>query len=279
VPDWSALAAEAAAAIAARTGVQRHDVAVVLGSGWGVAADNLGDAVAEMPWTDLPGFVAPVAPGHAGLVRSTVLDQARLLVFLGRTHLFEGHGPGPVAAAVRTAAAAGATSAVLTNASGSLRPDWNPGTGVVISDHVNLTGRSPVQGARFVDLTDCWSGRLRRAAMRRDPSLVEGVYAMMSGPSVQTRAETAMLRTVGADLVGMSTVIEAIAAREAGLELLGLSATTTVEGTGEALDPDQVVAIGEATARRLGPLIADVLREESHLMSRPRMSQTEVGPA
>jgi purine-nucleoside phosphorylase len=279
VPDWSALAAEAAAAIAARTGVQRHDALVVLGSGWGIAAENLGATVAELPWAVLPGFVPPVAPGHAGLVRSTVLDGARLLVFLGRSHLFEGHGPGPVAAAVRTAAAAGCTVAVLTNASGSLRPDWPPGTGVLISDHLNLTASSPLHGARFVDLTDCWSARLRHAAKRRDGSLVDGVYAMMSGPSVQTVAETAMLRKVGADLVGMSTVIEAIAAREVGLELLGLSATTTVEGTGEALDPDQVVAVGAATARRLAPLIADLLRDETNVM-RPRTTpQTEVGPA
>ncbi|MDQ1626229.1 MAG: purine-nucleoside phosphorylase [Actinomycetota bacterium] len=279
MPDWSALAADAAAAIAERTGVPRHDAVVVLGSGWGVAAENLGGTVAELPWSELPGFVPPVAPGHAGLVRSTVLGGARLLVFLGRTHLFEGHGPGPVAAAVRTAAAAGCTVAVLTNASGSLRPDWAPGTGVVISDHLNLTGRSPLQGARFVDLTDCWNGRLRQAAMRQDRSLVEGVYAMMTGPSVQTLAETAMVRTLGADLIGMSTVIEAIAAREVGLKLLGLSATTTVEGTGEALDPDQVVAVGAATARRLGPLLAHLLSDETNV-PRPRTTpQTEVGPA
>jgi purine-nucleoside phosphorylase len=263
VPDWYALAADAAAAVADRTGVPRHTAAVVLGSGWSVAADQLGRLVAEVRTTELPGFLAPVAPGHPGLLRSYDLNGIPVLAFLGRTHLFEGHGPGPVAHAVRTAAAAGATVAVLTNASGSLHPEWSPGTGVLISGHLNLSGVSPLVGARFVDLTDCWSPRLRALAQTDNTSLIEGTYAMMSGPSVQTAAETRMLRVMGADLIGMSTVLEAIAARDVGLELLGISATTTIEGSGEALDPEAVVAVGEATARRLGPVIADVLRAGS----------------
>jgi purine-nucleoside phosphorylase len=263
VRDWSASAAEAAAAVAHRSGVPRHEAAVVLGSGWSVAADHLGRLVAEVRTSDLPGFVPPAAPGHAGLLRSYDLDGLPVLAFLGRTHLFEGHRPGAVAHAVRTSAAAGCGVAVLTNASGSLRPDWAPGTGVLIADHVNLSGVSPLVGPQFVDLTDCWSPRLRSLARAEDPALVEGTYAMMSGPSVQTGAETRMLRVMGADLVGMSTVLEAIAARGVGLEVLGISATTTVEGSGEALDPDAVVAVGEATARRLAPVIASVLRAES----------------
>ncbi len=261
--DWSALAAEAAAAFADRSGVPRHAAAVVLGSGWSVAADALGRLVAEVRTSDLPGFVPPAAPGHPGLLRSYDLDGIPLLAFLGRTHLFEGHGPGAVAHAVRTAAAAGSRVVVLTNASGSLRPDWAPGTGVLIADHVNLSGVSPLVGAHFVDLTDCWSPRLRSLARAESPALLEGTYAMMSGPSVQTGAETRMLRVMGADLVGMSTVLEAIAARGVGLEVLGISATTTIEGSGEALDPDAVVAVGEATARRLAPVIANVLRADS----------------
>jgi purine-nucleoside phosphorylase len=153
--------------------------------------------------------------------------------------------------------------AVLTNASGSLRPEWAPGTGVLIAGHLNLSWVSPLVGARFVDLTDCWSPRLRALAHDETASLVEGTYAMMTGPSVQTAAETRMLRVMGADLIGMSTVLEAIAARDVGLELLGVSATTTIEGSGEALDPDAVVAVGEATARRLAPVIANVLRAGS----------------
>ncbi len=250
----------AATALAERTGVAHHDAVVVLGSGWDAAADVLGTVVAELPVTDLPGFLAPVAPGHRGLVRSTDLDGTALLIMLGRTHLFEGHGPGPVVHGLRVAAAVGARVAVLTNASGGLRPDWEPGTVAVVRDHLNLTGTSPLVGPEFVDLTDAWSPRLRAIARAADPALVEGVYAGMRGPSIQTLAETRMLQTIGADLVGMSTVLEAIAARAAGLELLGLSAVTTREGTGELLDPDVVVAVADAAVRRVSGVLVDVLR-------------------
>lgn len=249
----------AAAKLAERTGVARHDAVVVFGSGWDDAAEALGTPVAEVAVAELPGFLAPVAPGHLGLVRSYDLDGLAVLAYLGRTHLYEGHGPGPVAHPVRVAAAAGARVAVLTNASGGLRDDWPPGTGALIADHLNLTFVSPLSGADFVDLTDAWSPRLRAVARQADPTLVEGVYAQLRGPSVQTVAETAMLRTLGADLVGMSTVVEAIAARAAGLELIGLSAVTTQEGTGEALDPDEVVAVARATAKRLSGVVRAAL--------------------
>jgi purine-nucleoside phosphorylase len=257
VPDTVAAAADA---LARRTGVRRHAAAVVLGSGWDAAADTLGSLVAELPVADLPGFLPPVAPGHQGLVRSYDLDGLPVLVYLGRTHLYEGHGLGPVAHPVRVAAASGARAVVLTNASGGLRPDWPPGTGALLADHLNLTFVSPLEGAQFVDLTEAWSPRLRAVASAADPTLVEAVYAQLRGPSVQTVAETAMLRTLGADLVGMSTVVEAIAARAAGLELLGLSAVTTLEGTGEELDPDAVVAVAESTARRVSAVLPVVLR-------------------
>ncbi|MCY7372972.1 MAG: purine-nucleoside phosphorylase [Spirochaetaceae bacterium] len=250
----------AAASLAERTGVGSHRAVVVLGSGWDIAAECMGRLVAELPVTDLPGFRATVAPGHRGVVRSYDLDGDPVLVFLGRTHLYEGHGPGPVAHPVRVAAAAGAQLAVLTNASGSLRPDWAPGTGAVLTDHVNWTGVSPLTGPRFVDLTDAWSPGLRAAALDADPTLVPAVYAQMTGPAIQTGAETRMLRTVGADLVGMSTVMEAIAARAAGLELLGLSAVTTVEDSGVELDAEDVVAVATRTASRLGPVVRTVLR-------------------
>jgi purine-nucleoside phosphorylase len=257
-------ATEAAASLARATGVPRHDAVVVLGSGWDAAADVLGTLVAELEVAELPGFLAPVAPGHRGLARSYDLDGVAVLAYLGRTHLYEGHGPGPVAHPLRVAAAAGARVAVLTNASGGLREDWSPGTGAVIADHLNLTSVSPLDGPDFVDLTDAWSPRLRAAARASDPTLVEGVYAQLRGPSVQTVAETAMLRTLGADLVGMSTVVEAIAARAAGLELLGLSAVTTREGTGEVLDPDDVVAVAQATARRVSRVLPGVLTAMRH---------------
>jgi purine-nucleoside phosphorylase len=254
-------AAQAAAAIAQLTGVARHDATVVIGSGWDAAADSLGRVVAEVAVAELPGFVAPVAPGHRGVVRSYDLDGLAVLVFFGRTHIFEGLGPGPVAHPVRVGAAAGSRIAVLTNATGSLRADWTPGTAVLIRDHINWTRISPVVGANFVDLTDAWSPRLRGIARSLDPGLVEGVYALMPGPSVQSGAETRMLRGFGADLVGMSVAIEAIAARDAGLELLGLSIASTLEDAGVELDPIKVLEIAHATALRLGPVIAGVLTQ------------------
>jgi purine-nucleoside phosphorylase len=257
----AARAAEAARDLTRRAGIERVDAVVVLGSGWDGVATSLGEVVVDLPTSDLPGFFPPAAPGHRGRLRICDLDGAAVLVYLGRTHLFEGHGPAAVAHPVRVAAAAGAQLAVLTNASGSLRPDWTPGTGAVVRDHINWTGVSPLTGSSFVDLTHAWSPDLRAAALAADPTLVEAVYAQMAGPSVQTGAETRMLRTLGADLVGMSTVIEAIAARGVGLELLGLSAVTTLEDSGVELDPDDVVAVATETAGRLGPVVRTVLRD------------------
>jgi purine-nucleoside phosphorylase len=257
------LAGMAAAAIADRTGVPRHDVLVVLGSGWAGAAEAFGPPVASVPVGELPGFVTPVADGHLGVLSSHRVGDAAVLVVYGRTHLYEGHGPSAVAHPVRAAAAAGCRIGVLTNANGSLREDWQPGTGVLIRDHLNLTGVSPLAGARFVDLTGCWSPRLRALAREVEPSLVEGVYALMPGPQYETAAEAAMLRTLGADLVGMSTVLEAIAAREAGMELLGLSAVAAVEATGLPLDPAGVVRVAAGAAAPLGGVIDEVIRKAS----------------
>jgi purine-nucleoside phosphorylase len=262
--DPYAAARDAARVLAARTGADRHDVLVVLGSGWAGAADAFGETVAELDVTGLPGFLPFVAEGHVGRVRSSVLAGRRVLTFLGRTHLYEGHGAAQVVHAVRTAAAAGCTLAVLTSANGSLRPRWGTGTGVVLRDHLNLSGGAPLVGPRFVDLTDVWTPRWRDRALAADPGLVEGVYAMMRGPEYQPLAETLMLRTLGADVVGMSTVLEAIAAREAGMELLGLSVVTTVEGSGGAIDFEEVVRVAAAAATRLGGVVATVLAAASH---------------
>ena len=277
-------AAAAARELAARAGVPRHDAVVVLGSGWAGAAGALGRTVAELPVTDLPGFRPPVAEGHLPGVRSLLLSRAtsghrsgeksaggtdvRVLAFLGRTHLYEGHGPAAVAHAVRTAAAAGCRTAVLTNANGSLRPRWRPGTGVLLRDHLNLSFASPLVGPRFVDLTALYSPTLRRLALAADPGLVEGVYAMLPGPHYETVAEALALRTVGADVVGMSTVLEAIAAREAGMELLALSVVTAVEAAdpGDApVDPAEVVREAAAAASRMGAVIAAVLAQAAPL--------------
>lgn len=253
--------AQAADVIAARTGVPRHDVLVVLGSGWAGARDAFGPTVASIPVTEVPGFLAPVAEGHAGVLSSHQVAGHAVLVFSGRTHLYEGHGAEAVAHPVRAAVATGCRVGVLTNASGSLRPDWPAGTGVLISDHLNLSRVSPLTGPRFVDLTDCWSPRLRAVARRVDPSLAEGVYALLPGPEYETVAEAGLLRTLGADLIGMSTVVEAIAAREAGMQLLGLSVVTTIEASGVPIDPDEVVRVAARAATQLGGTIARVIAQ------------------
>jgi purine-nucleoside phosphorylase len=259
MPDGYDDARAAAATLAELSGADRHDALVVLGSGWGPAADEFGEPLAAFPMTRLPGFHAPVAEGHRGEVRSVRLVDKRVLIFLGRTHLYEGRGARAVVHPIRTAAAAGVRLAVLTNANGSLRDDLELGEPVLISDHLNLAQLSgegsPLEGPRFVDLTDAWSRRLREIAEQQDPMLREGVYALLGGPHYETRAEAEWLRRIGADLVGMSTVYEAIAAREWGVELVGLSTVTAIEGTPSGIDPDEVVRIAEATAAKVGPLL------------------------
>jgi purine-nucleoside phosphorylase len=232
-----------------------------MGSGWAPAADAFGPAEGSVPIGDLPGFAAPTAVGHGGEVRSVRVGGARVLLFLGRTHLYEGRGIGPVVHNVRTAAAAGARTVVLTNAAGGVRPEYGVGQPVLISDHINLTAISPLVGANFVDLTDLYSARLRRLAQAIDPSLPEGVYAAFPGPHYETPAEIRMCRTIGADLVGMSTALEAIAARAAGMEVLGLSMVTNPAAgvTGEVLDHQEVLAAGRAAAGRLGTFLVELI--------------------
>ncbi|HEU5267205.1 MAG TPA: purine-nucleoside phosphorylase [Jatrophihabitans sp.] len=255
-----ALAAAAAAAVAEQTGAPRHDVAIVLGSGWVPAIDALGAPLAEFPTTELPGFAPPAVEGHAGRLRSLDIAGRRVLAFLGRTHLYENRGLDPVVHGVRVAAAAGCRVVILTNACGGLRADLSVGDAVLISDHLNLTWRSPLVGARFVDLTDCWSARLRALVREIDPSLAEGVYAQFPGPQYETPAEVRMAGILGADLVGMSTVLEAIAARAEGCELLGISLVTNLAaGLGESLDHEEVLAVGRASATRMGQLLGRVI--------------------
>ena len=254
-------ARDAARALATATGVAHHDVAVVLGSGWVPAADALGTPDAEVPVTDLPGFAAPTAVGHVGKVRSVTVAGRRVLVLLGRTHLYEGRGVAAVAHGVRVAAAAGCRTVVLTNAAGGLRPGMEVGQAVLIADHLNLTARSPLVGAKFVDLTDLYSARLRTLVREADATVTEGVYAALPGPHYETPAEIRMLRTLGADLVGMSTVLEAIAARAEGMEVLGLSLVTNLAAgiTGEPLNHEEVLSAGREAAARMGGLLADVI--------------------
>jgi purine-nucleoside phosphorylase len=264
------LAASAADALARATGVDRHDVAVVLGSGWRPAAERTGEVMAEVATDDLPGFPTSTVAGHAGSVRSIrATGGRRVLAFLGRVHGYEGNDPATVVHGVRTAHAAGCRVLVLTNAAGGIREGLGVGQPVLIADHLNLTGGSPVAGppppeglpARFVDLTDAYSLRLRSLVREVDPDLVEGVYAGLPGPHYETPAEIRMLRTLGADLVGMSTVWEAIAARHLGLEVLGLSLVTNLAAglSGEPLDHEEVLEAGRRSAERMGTMLAQVV--------------------
>ncbi len=247
----------AAAVLAERTEIERHDIALVMGSGWLPAVDALGEAVAEISTTDLPGFAAPAVAGHAGKVRSVRCGDKYLLVFLGRTHFYEGLGVAAVVHGVRTAAAAGCSTIVLTNGCGGLKETWSPGTPVLIRDHINLTATSPIEGANFVDLTDLYSPRLRALCQEVEPGLDEGVYVQFPGPHYETPAEIGMVRAIGGDLVGMSTTLEAIAAREAGMEVLGISLVTNLAAgmTGEPLNHEEVLEAGRAAATRMGELL------------------------
>jgi purine-nucleoside phosphorylase len=255
------LAEKAAAALRERTGIEAHDIALVLGSGWLPAVDALGEVIAEMSMTDLPGFAPPAVAGHVGKVRSVRAGDKNLLVFLGRTHFYEGLGVRSVVHGVRTSAAAGCRVVVLTNGCGGLDESWQPGTAVLIRDHINLTATSPIEGAHFVDLTDLYSSRLRTLCKELDPTLDEGVYVQLPGPHYETPAEISMIRTIGGHLVGMSTTLEAIASREAGMEVLGISLVTNLAAgiTGEPLNHAEVLETGNAAASRMGQLLGSIV--------------------
>jgi purine-nucleoside phosphorylase len=223
------IASQAATEIAQHTGVASHDIALTLGSGWAKAADLIGTTTATVPASEVVGFSAPALAGHVGTLRSILLPNGkRALVIGARTHYYEGHGVRRVVHSVRTAAAAGAKTMILTNGAGGIRETWTPGTPVLISDHINLTANSPLEGATFVDLTDLYSKRLRELARLVDPSLDEGVYVQFRGPNYETPAEVQMAKTFGGHIVGMSTALEAIAARQAGMEVLGMSLITNL---------------------------------------------------
>lgn len=254
-------ALEAAEALRAASGIDRHDVALVMGSGWLPAAEALGETVFECSADELPGFAPPAVAGHAGKVRTVRAGDRHLLVFLGRTHFYEGRGVASVVHGVRTAAAAGCRAVVLTNGCGGLKETWQPGTPVLISDHINLTATSPIEGANFVDLTDLYSSRLRAMCREVDDTLDEGVYVQFPGPHYETPAEIGMVRAIGGDLVGMSTTLEAIAAREAGMEVLGISLVTNLAAgiTGDPLNHAEVLEAGKAAATRMGELLGRII--------------------
>lgn len=261
--DPFVLAQEAAEAIKKHSDVDKYDIALVLGSGWGGAADIIGETLDEIPAQDVPGFSAPAVAGHTATMRTIkVAGSGKIALVLGsRTHFYEGKGVRAVAHGMRTAAALGCEQVVLTNGCGGLNVEWKPGQVVLIDDHINLTAESPLEGANFVDLTDLYSPRLRTLARSVDPSLPEGVYVQFRGPHYETPAEVNMARVIGGHLVGMSTTLEAIAARESGLEILGLSLMTNL-AAGISPDPlshEEVIEIGREAAPRIAKLLADIV--------------------
>ena len=258
-------AAIAASEIASRTGFASHDVALVMGSGWVGAVDALGSPSYECNAEEITGFFPPAVEGHSGKVRSYEIKDGdrtiRALVFLGRTHLYEGKGMEPVVHGVRTAVKAGCKVIILTNACGGINTAYRVGQPVLIRDHISLTAQSPLVGATFVDLTDLYSKRSRASMKSADSSLQEGVYVHWRGPTYETPAEIHMMRTLGADLVGMSTVPEAIAAHALGAEVLGISLVTNAAAgvTGEKLNHEEVIAAGKAAASSMGELLAKTI--------------------
>ena len=258
------IAAEAASQIAKRTGINSHRIALTLGSGWAKAADVLGETVAEIPADEILGFSRPAVEGHVGTLRSIALaDGTHALVIGARTHFYEGHGVRRVVHSVRTVAAAGASTMVLTNGAGGIKPHWAPGTPVLISDHINMTASSPLEGATFIDLTDLYSKRLRDVARTVSPDLDEGVYVQFRGPHYETPAEVQMAQAIGGHIVGMSTALEAIAAREAGMEILGFSLITNLAAgiSDEPLSHDEVIAAGKAAESTISDMLAKVVAQ------------------
>jgi len=266
LPDPWAAAAAGAEALRARLGPPQ--AAVVLGSGWAAVGEELGPVGARMSLRDLGGAPVPTVAGHGTTVSAVDVGGTNVLVLAGRSHLYEGHGAATVVHAVRAAVLAGCRTVLLTNAAGSLRPEVGVGRAVVIADHLNLTGANPMAGpgpppglaGRFVDLTDLYSPRLRAAALAAGGDAVEGVYAGVLGGSFETPAEIRMLAGLGADVVGMSTVLEAIAARHLGAEVFGVSLVTNLAaGLQDGLDHAEVLAAGAAASPRLTHLLRAVL--------------------
>ena len=259
--DGPGPALEAAHQIARRTGAARHDLLVVLGSGAEGALAAWGEPAAALPLSDLPGVPAPAAPGHADRLDSFERaagagGPARVLVAHGRTHLYEGRGTTPVVALVRAAAAAGVRAAVLINANGCLR-DWRIGEVMAITDHLNLSGASPFAGTVFVDVRGVWDPEFAgvlSALTRR-----AGTYAMVHGPEYQTMAETRMLASLGADCVGMSTVLEAVALHQLGVRVAGMSVVSDLSLSAEPTDPDEVVRLAAAAHPVLAAGVGAVL--------------------
>lgn len=259
--DPYSLAKIAATAILERFDIPQVDVAFVLGSGWSAAADDLGQLIGSCELAELPGCAPPTVVGHGGSLRIVSTSTGKLAaIFTGRTHLYEGFGVDQVVHGVRSAVAAGAAVIVLTNGCGGLNPEWLPGTTVLIRDYINLTGSSPLLGARFIDMSMPYSARLRDLARSVDPDLPEGIYVQFRGPQFETPAEVRMAGVLGGDLVGMSTTIETIAARELGAEVLGISLVTNLAAgiSPQPLSHEEVLEAGREAGPRLRRLLGGI---------------------
>jgi purine-nucleoside phosphorylase len=257
-----ALAIEAAKQIASATKVDSHEIALVLGSGWAAAPDLIGETVAEIPAHEIAGFHESAIAGHSGVISSIRLNNSKhALVLAARTHLYEGRGVDAVVHPIHVAAAAGAKTLILTNGAGGINSNFTAGQPVVIRDHINFTATSPLVGPRFIDMSEVYSKRLRDLAFEIDEELASGVYIQFRGPSYETPAEIRMARIMGADMVGMSTVLEAIAAREAGLEVLGLSLITNLAAgiSPNPLSHAEVLEAGSAAAPKISKLLAKII--------------------
>ena len=264
----------AANAVSRRLGSLKPRVAIVLGSGLGFLADEVGRAT-RMPYKDIPGFPEPGVAGHKGELVAGTLDGVAVVVQSGRFHLYEGHPPEVAALPARVFHALGVATLILTNAAGGIRPTFRPGTLMLIADHINLMWKNPLIGPvapgdeRFPDMSDPYDGGLRTIAraVARDARipLEEGVYAGLLGPSYETPAEVRMLQRIGADAVGMSTVPEVIAARARGMRCLGFSTITNLAAglSAQPLSHAEVLEVGTRVAGQLGTLIKGVLRELS----------------
>ena len=267
--DPYVLAEETSDVLAQKTGVAQHDVALVLGSGWAAAADSLGEVIADVEMALLPGFPTPTVLGHRNLIRSIKINNKNVLVLGGRAHLYEGHSVNTVVHGVRVAIASGCEKIILTNAAGGVNTSWPVGQPVLISDQLNLTGSSPMAGQappegkaiRFVDLTEAYSARLRAIAQEVDPTLPDGIYAGLLGGAFETPAEIRMFSSMGADLVGMSTVLETIAARHLGAEVLGISLVTNLAAglSDENIDHEDVLDAASEAGPRMVSLLAGIL--------------------
>lgn len=262
--------ADAVVAIRERTSLE-PSVGIVLGSGLGGFADEL-DGPVEIPYGDIPGWPVATALGHAGTLVVGMFRGVPVVVMKGRAHLYEGHPAEKVVFGVRVLGALGVRTLVITNACGGIREGLAPGDLVLVSDHINLQGTSPLAGPnddslgpRFPDMTGAYDPALRAAAHeaadRLGEPLAEGVYAAWLGPAFETPAEIRMIRTLGGDLVGMSTVPEVLAARHMGLRCLAVSCVTNMAAgiLPEPLDAEHVLAVGAAAQGRLTALLGELL--------------------